>query len=439
MATKHEKIIEYIKGLTVGDKISVRGVARDLDVSEGTAYRAIKGAEEKGLVNTVERVGTIRVESKREENIETLTFQEVVNAIDGEVLGGHSGLNKILNSFVIGAMTPDAALRYIEKGSLMIVGDRKAIQQLALNHESAVLITGGFKAEEDLVKLADEKALPLMATTYDTFTVASLINRVISNQLIKKEILLTEDIYTSFEETQYLTITDTIGDYHDLTRASSHSRFPVVDQENRVKGIVTSKDIMGVDESTPISQVMTKNPKTTSMDTSVASLAHLMIWDGYEMLPVIDNDRTLIGIVSRQDVMKAIQYTQRQPQMGATIANQIGNSLDLVSVNGEEVYEFEVTPEMTNAVGSISVGVLTELIGLAARYTVSGSQNHNLIIEQLNLQYFHIIQLGSKVQVKARIFDEGRKLARLDVFVFADRNLCAKATVVCHLLEDEVN
>ena len=35
----------------MGDRISVRGIAKDLSVSEGTAYRAIKDAENIGLVS----------------------------------------------------------------------------------------------------------------------------------------------------------------------------------------------------------------------------------------------------------------------------------------------------------------------------------------------------------------------------------------------------
>src|SRR5688572_5330262 len=97
MATKHEQILNFIKGLEVGQKISVRQLSRDLKVSEGTAYRAIKEAELQGLVNTIERVGTVRVEKKQRSNIERLTFAEVVNIVDGQVLGGREGLHKTLN------------------------------------------------------------------------------------------------------------------------------------------------------------------------------------------------------------------------------------------------------------------------------------------------------------------------------------------------------
>lgn len=57
MSTKHEQILDYIAQLSVGEKISVRQIAKALHVSEGTAYRAIKEAENQGLVTTIERVG----------------------------------------------------------------------------------------------------------------------------------------------------------------------------------------------------------------------------------------------------------------------------------------------------------------------------------------------------------------------------------------------
>lgn len=118
MATKHEQILTYIDSLPVGEKISVRRIAKEMKVSEGTAYRAIKEAENKGFVSTIERVGTIRIEQKKKENIEKLTYAEVVNVIDGQVLGGRAGLHKTLNKFVIGAMELDAMMRYTALGNL---------------------------------------------------------------------------------------------------------------------------------------------------------------------------------------------------------------------------------------------------------------------------------------------------------------------------------
>ena len=66
---------------------------------------------------------------------------------------------------------------------------------------AAVLVTGGFDASDEVKKLADELELPIISTSYDTFTVATMLNRAIFDQLIEKKILLAEDILTPLSET----------------------------------------------------------------------------------------------------------------------------------------------------------------------------------------------------------------------------------------------
>ena len=133
--TKHERIIKYIKDLKVGTKISVRKIAQEIEVSEGTAYRAIKEAENLGYVNTIPRVGTVRIEKIEKKEIEKITFAEVVNIVDGTILGGRNGLHKTLNKFLIGAMEIENMKQYIEPGSLLIVGNRAGRIQLHLKME----------------------------------------------------------------------------------------------------------------------------------------------------------------------------------------------------------------------------------------------------------------------------------------------------------------
>ena len=94
MTSKHQQIIRYIESLPVGEKISVRSIAKNMEMSEGTAYRAIKEAENIGIVSTIERVGTIRIERKTKDNLEKLSFGEIIKIIEGEVFGGREGLDK---------------------------------------------------------------------------------------------------------------------------------------------------------------------------------------------------------------------------------------------------------------------------------------------------------------------------------------------------------
>lgn len=441
MATKHDQIIKYIEELPIGDRISVRSIAKNLGVSEGTAYRAIKDAENIGLVSTIQRVGTIRIERKLKKHIEKLSFGEVVRIIEGDVLGGANGLDKVLNKFVIGAMTEKAMIRYITPGSLMIVGNRQGVQKLALENGAAVLITGGFDAEEEIARLADELELPVLRTTYDTFTVATMINRALSDQLIKKDIMLVSDIYTTLEKTNYLFSTDTIEAYQKLAEKTHHSRFPVVNKNLRLVGIVTAKDILGKSNLLSMDKVMTKDPIVVKKMMSVASVSHQMIWDGLEVMPVVEDDLSLVGFVSRQDVMKAMQLVQRQPQIADTISDQISGEVMPVEekkdgLKGDEPsFKFSVAPQMVNGVGTISFGVLSEIISNVTQRTMIVHQRRNVLIEQMNLHYLRLIQLESELDIRPRILEIGRRSAKLDVEVYLENAIVAKAIVVCQVME----
>ncbi len=437
LATKHELILRYIDELPVGEKISVRQIAKALTVSEGTAYRAIKDAENKGYVSTIERVGTIRIERKKKENFEKLTFAEVVNIVDGQVLGGRDGLHKTLNKFLIGAMQLDAMMRYTDAGSLLIVGNRTRAHELALKAGAAVLITGGFDTEDNVKKLADELQLPIISSSYDTFTVATMINRAIYDQLIKKEIILVEDILTPLEETVYINTTDKVADWLKHNRETRHSRFPVVDRNLKVQGMVTSKDIMGHDPETPIEKIMTKSPMTVRGKTSVASSSHMMVWEGIEVLPVIDDSNKLEGIISRQDVLKALQMIQRQPQVGETIDDIVTNQLVLTreKSKGEDTYRCEVTPQMTNHLGTISYGVFTTIVSEAANRVLRNYKKGDLVVENMTIYFIKPVQIESMLEIYPKVLEVGRKFGKVDVEVYNEGVLVGKAMMMCQLIE----
>lgn len=437
MATKHEQILNYIDELQVGEKISVRQIAKALNVSEGTAYRAIKEAENKGYVSTIERVGTIRIERKKKENIEKLTYAEVVNIVDGQVLGGRAGLHKTLNRFVIGAMKLDAMMRYTGAGNLLIIGNRVRAQEHVLKAGAAVLITGGFDTEDHVKRLADELQLPIISTSYDTFTVAAMINRAIYDQLIKKEIVLVEDILTPLKDTIYLKTTDNVALWHQYNKDTLHGRFPVVDQSFKVQGMITSKDIIGKSMDMTIDKVMTKHPMTVSGKTSVASCSHMMVWEGIEVLPVVDEANKLEGIISRQDVLKALQMNQRQPQIGETIDDIVTKHVLLAKGKnkGETTFSCEVTPQMTNHLGTISYGVFTTIVSEAANRILRGFKKGDLVVENMTIYFIKPVQMDSVIEISPKILEVGRKFGKVDVEVFNQGVLVGKAMMMCQLID----
>ncbi|OEG00069.1 hypothetical protein BHF71_06380 [Vulcanibacillus modesticaldus] len=435
MATKHEQILNYIEKLSVGSKISVRQVARDLGVSEGTAYRAIKDAENLGYVSTIERVGTVRIEKKDKENIERLTFAEVVNIVEGHVLGGREGLYKTLNKFVIGAMKLEAMMKYIESGSLLIVGNRYEAHKLALENGAAVLITGGFDTSEEVKLLADELELPILSTSYDTFTVASIINRAIYDRLIKKEIMMVEDIIYEQKEVNYLYDYQTIGDWQLLLEKTKHSRFPVVDHQMKLVGVVTSKDVIGKETTISIDKVMTRNPISVLPKTSIASAAHLMVWEGIELLPVVDSYRRLLGVISRQDVLKALQYIQNQPQIGETIDDLILKQFEEYKIDDSVIIKGTVTPQMTNQFGSLSIGPLTSLIKEAAHRVLRKYKKGDLVPENIMIYFIKPIQIENEIEVKAKVIEVSRKFGKIEVEVWHNNKIVGKALMTSQVIE----
>src|SRR5690625_2693452 len=434
MATKHEQIIRHITGLEIGHKISVRQIAKELNVSDGTAYRAIKEAENQGLVSTIERVGTIRIEKKEKEHFKRLTFAEVINIVDGQVLGGRGGLHKTLNKFVIGAMQLDAMMRYTEADSLLIVGNRVKAHELAIKAGAAVLITGGFDTIDHIKRLADEKDLPIMSTSYDTFTVAEMINRAIYDQMIKKEIVFVSDIYTPYDDVHHLYDNDTIDDWYKLNEMTTHARFPVLDDNVRVIGMVTSKDVIGVTNDTKIEKVMTKNPFTVQGKTSLAYVAHLMVWEGIEVVPIVNQFHELEGLVSRQDVLKALNEVQRQPQVGETIHDVISQGLK--AVEGEPtVFETDITPQMTNQLGTLSNGVLTTLITESSSRLLFHLKKGNMAVESLNMYFIEPVQMDSHLLIKPELLDAGRLYAKINIEIFNGKKLVCKGMLMAQLMD----
>jgi len=434
--TKHEQIIRYIHSLQVGTRISVRKIAKEVGVSEGTAYRAIKEAEAAGLVATKERVGTVRVEGRSHHNIDKLTFAEVVNIVDGEVLGGGKGLNKALGKFVIGAMQLEAMVKYIEAGSLLIVGNRERAHVTGLELGAGVLITGGFGTADEVRRKADELELPVISTSYDTFTVASLINRAIYDRLIKKKILLVEDIMVPAAGAGLLKPQMTVADWQALVERTGESRFPVVDEYGRLCGMLTSKDVVGAENNERIDRLMTRNPITVGPRTSVASAAHMMVWEGVEQLPVVDNARKLVGVISRKDVLMGMQFIQKQPQIGETIEDLILSGFEEErDAEGRLLFRGAITPQMTSAFGNVSEGVMTTLMSNAAFRAIKYEKKGDIVLDSMSTFFLKPLQIDNEIVIRPQLIELSRKFSKVDVEVHYNHFLVAKAIVTVQLID----
>ena len=66
----------------------------------------------------------------------------------------------------------------------MIVGDRTRIQLLALENENAVLVTGGFQVHDDVIKLANQKGIPVLRSKPVSYTHLDVYKRQVINMVV---------------------------------------------------------------------------------------------------------------------------------------------------------------------------------------------------------------------------------------------------------------
>ncbi|AXQ78346.1 CBS domain-containing protein [Streptococcus chenjunshii] len=422
--SKHQEILEYLENLAVGKRVSVRSIANHLKVSEGTAYRAIKEGERRGLVETRPRSGTVRVEQKPDVRIERLTYAEIARISDSEVLAGEAGLGHEFSKFSIGAMTRQNIGRYLVKGGLLIVGDRENIQLLALENHNAILVTGGFSVSERVISLADNQGIPVMVTHYDTFTVATMINHALSNVRIKTDLKTVGQVYQSAANYGYLTADETIKAYHALIKQTTHVRFPVVDADNQVIGVISMRDVLGKDSCLNLTEVMTENPIVAKPNTSLASISQKMIFEDLNMLPVVSAEQTLLGVITRRQVMENLPDNLRQNNL-YTYSDQMIANLSMVQGN----YQFIVEPAMIDYSGNLAQGVLAELLKEIAVRVLTQKKRKNIIIEQMMLYFLQAVQIDDKLTIHPQIISENRRSLLLDIAVYLNSQMVAKAII----------
>lgn len=437
--TKHEMIIHYIQELAIGTRISVRNVAKELNVSEGTAYKAFKDAETAGLVSTKERIGTVRIDRKRREALGQLTFREVAEIVDGRLHGGLAGIEKTLQKFVIGAMELEAMLRYIGQSSLLIVGNRKNVHRKALEHGAGILITGGFEPEHDVIEMANELELPILSTRHDTFTVASMINRAMYDRLIRRKIILLEDIVTFTKPADVMHVGQTVAEYHALFRETGSARFPVLDERGRVAGMMTAKDAAGADDNVAVDKVMSKHPITAAPNITVTSAVHTMALEGIDLLPIVDRHRKLLAVVTRQEVLDALRFAGKQPESGETFEQLIWTGFvlhsEVVADDASVIYRGKITPQMSGALGMASESMLSTLMAQAARNMIRETSKRDFLLDNINTYFLHPIPIESEVSIVAKPLELSRMVTKIEIAVYDNKSMAAKAILAAQMID----
>jgi acetoin utilization protein AcuB len=135
---------------------------------------------------------------------------------------------------------------------------------------------------------------------------------------MKKELVrdwMSSDVVTIRPDT-------TLPEAHKIMIDEEIRRLPVVDNENRLLGIVTIGDVRSAEPSPAtslsiwemnyllaalkIEKIMTRNPKTISPDSTIGEAARMMLENRISGLPVVDSQNHVIGILTESDIFSMV-------------------------------------------------------------------------------------------------------------------------------------
>lgn len=117
-------------------------------------------------------------------DLEKPTIAEIMDATGAKLYSGEfiKVKNNLVGSFIIGAMGSEAALKILRSNvdkCVITGGDRTDIALAALDTSTKVIIfTGNMEPVPRVVSVAQEKGVPLLIASTDTFTVTEQIRRI---------------------------------------------------------------------------------------------------------------------------------------------------------------------------------------------------------------------------------------------------------------------
>ena len=161
-------------------------------------------------------------------------YANILDTLQGTVTAGEvSGY--AVGKVIIGAAAPETMETYIEKGDLVILGNRYESQLCAVEMGAAcVIICEGAKVSQTIGKLAQERGCLLITTPYDAFTAARLIH-----QSIPAGFFMRTEHLTVFEDTDY------IDEVKKVMSSKRHRDFPVIGDDGRYMGMISRRNLLG--------------------------------------------------------------------------------------------------------------------------------------------------------------------------------------------------
>ncbi len=163
-------------------------------------------------------------------------YYDIAETINGTVLVGNEHGYFSSGKVLVSASSPEALATQMAEDDLVIMGDREDSQRMAIEMgASCIVVTLTPEISDEIRALAEEHDCVVIGTTFDTYTVARLINQSIpAKWLMRKKDLVT------------FQLEDYIDDIREVMGKHRHRDFPVLDHAGHFVGMISRRDVINV-------------------------------------------------------------------------------------------------------------------------------------------------------------------------------------------------
>ena len=163
-------------------------------------------------------------------------YKNILETLDGALYVGDEEAYFENGKVVVAASSPEVMESYIEPNDMVILGNRYETQICAIEmNAGCIILCGDAKVTKTIQILAREKNCSIIATPYDTYTVAHLINQSMPISYFMKA----EDLILFHED-------DFTDDIKDIMASKRHRDFPILDNKEQYVGTISRRNLLGI-------------------------------------------------------------------------------------------------------------------------------------------------------------------------------------------------
>lgn len=162
-------------------------------------------------------------------------YSNIIETLEADLIVGSADTYFDQGKVLIAAANPDLMEFYIEPHDLVILGNRYESQLCAIEMGAAcIIVCEGAGVSMTIKKIAQDRGTTVIATTYDTYTVARLIN-----QSMPISYFMTREHLITFNSDDY------IDEIKEVMASKRHRDFPILDKNGRYLGMISRRNLLG--------------------------------------------------------------------------------------------------------------------------------------------------------------------------------------------------